>query len=212
MAGVDVEAGGGGAGLTGTFTREDPRRRLRVAHAGSTPACEFRQGGVRPVVFRPTRVTRMQQKVGRWLIEYDREATRRCFARLPAGAPCDCVECRNFNAAAGRIFPPEFLALADELGVDVTKPAELCHCVREDSGLYLVGGWFHFVGSLISGEDLIRWNGRSGTYRFEQLVPGCEFGFRADAVLVPAVFNGRRVVQLEFVTRVPWSLSDPEPY
>lgn len=151
----------------------------------------------------------IRRPVGRWLIEYDREATRRCLAALPAGAPCDCVECRNFDAAEGRTFPAEFVELAEALGVDVTKPAELCHCVREDSGLYLVGGWFHFVGSLVSGDDLIR---RCGAYRFEQLVPGCEFGFRPDAVLVPAVFHMRRVVQLEFVTRVPWSLSDPEPY
>jgi hypothetical protein len=154
----------------------------------------------------------MRRTVGRWVIDYDREATRRCFAALPAGAGCECIECRNFEAAEGRIFPAEFVALADELGVDLTKPAELCHWCREESGSYLVGGWFHVVGALLSGEDLIRWTGDAGFYRFDDLVPGLQFGFTTRIALAPDVFRGLPVVQLEFCARVSWVLSDPEPY
>src|SRR5262245_43183245 len=85
---------------------------------------------------RKRRIARhVQRSVGRWLIEYDDAATRRCYAQLPVGTGCDCNECRNFDAAAGQTFPPEFLALVDALGVDPTKPAELCHWYREPSGL-----------------------------------------------------------------------------
>jgi hypothetical protein len=55
---------------------------------------------------------RMQRNVSRWLIEYDPDDTRRGYARMPAGMDCTCNQCRNFDAAAGRTFPREFIALA----------------------------------------------------------------------------------------------------
>src|SRR4051812_18658955 len=105
------------------------------------------------------RADMMRRDVGRWLIEHDPDATRRCFAGLPLGSGCDCVNCRNFDAAAGRTFPTEFVALLEALGVDPTKPSNLCHYCKEASGLYVVGGWFHLVGSLLAGEDVVRWVG-----------------------------------------------------
>src|SRR4051812_200843 len=151
----------------------------------------------------------MISSVGRWLIEHNPDLTRRCYAQLPIGTGCTCNQCRNFDAAAGRIFPPEFIVLADALGIDPTKPAELCHWVREPSGLYLTGGWQHLVGSIRSGADVIHRVNGVGTYRFEELVPGLEFGFSANLALVPKVFEGLPVVQLEFQTRVPWVLDEP---
>lgn len=153
----------------------------------------------------------MQRKVSRWLIDHDPDATRRCYAAIAVGTDCDCNQCRNFDAAAGQTFPPAFVALAHALGVDPAKPAELCHWCREPSGLYLTGGWFHVVGSIVSGEDVMNWNGASGTFRFEELVPGLDFGFSARLALVRKVFAGLPLVQLEFQTRVPWVLTEPEP-
>jgi hypothetical protein len=153
----------------------------------------------------------MQRTLGRWLIEHDPDTTRRCYAQLPVGTGCTCISCRNFEAAAGRTFPPEFVALLDTLGVDPTKPAELCHWGREPSGLYLTGGWFHFVGTILAGEDAMPWKGNIGTFELEQLLPGLEFGLTNQLALVPQVFTGLPVVQLEFQTRVPWVLNEPEP-
>jgi hypothetical protein len=153
----------------------------------------------------------MRRTVARWLIEHEPEVTRRCFARLPAGTGCTCNQCRNFDAAADRTFPAEFVALADALGVNPAKPAELCHWRREPSGLYLTGGWFHLVGSIVAGEDVIHDVNGTGTFRFEELAPGMEVGFTARLALVPKVFAGHPVVQLEFQTRVPWVLAEPEP-
>ena len=152
----------------------------------------------------------MQLTVSRWLIDHDSDATRRCYAMLAVGTGCDCNQCCNFDAAAGRTFPPAFAALADTLGIDLAKPAELCHWCREPSGLYLTGGWFHLVGSIVAGEDVMYWDGRSGSFRFEELVPGLEFGFSTRLALVGEAFAGLPLVQLEFQTRVPWVLPEPE--
>src|SRR5262245_18859807 len=130
----------------------------------------------------------MQRMVARWLIDHDPDATRRCFAEVPLGTGCTCNQCRNFDAAASRTFPPEFVALLDALGVDPRKPVELCHWCREQSGLYLTRGWFHFVGSILAGEDAMHRAEGTGTFHFEELVPDFEFGFTARLALVPRVF------------------------
>jgi hypothetical protein len=153
----------------------------------------------------------MQRTVARWLINHDPDATRRCFAQLVVGTGCTCIYCRNFDAAAGRTFPVEFVVLLDALGIDPAKPAELCHWCREASGLYFTGGWFHLVGSIVAGEDVVREVNGTGTFQFEELVPRLEFGFSARLALVPQAFAGHPLVQLEFQTRVPWVLDEPEP-
>lgn len=150
----------------------------------------------------------MRQTVARWVIDHDPDATRRCFAQLSVGSGCDCAYCRNFVAAVGEAFPAEFLAWLAVLGVDPTKPAELCHWNREPSGLYDTGGWFHLVGSIVAGEDLVE---DDGTYQFEELVPGLQVGFTARLALVPEAFAGLPLVQFEFQTLVPWVLAEPEP-
>jgi hypothetical protein len=43
------------------------------------------------------------------------------------------------------------------------------------------------------------------------LVPGLKFGFSSYLALVREVFAGLPLVQLEFETRVPWVLAEPEP-
>lgn len=93
----------------------------------------------------------LRLKVANWHIECDPAATHAAYAPLPMGTDCSCDQCRNFNAAAGSTFPTEFTALAASIGIDPLKPAELMHWYREPSGLYLTGGWFHFVGHIFRG-------------------------------------------------------------
>lgn len=150
----------------------------------------------------------MQLRVAKWLIDHDPDATRRCFAERRAGSGCTCIECVNFDAAAGKTFPPDFVALTDSLGIDPTKPSELAH-YRADKTSCITNGWFHFVGQILSGEDVSRLVGNHGTFRFEKLDSGMEFGFSAKLALVPNVFDGLPTVQLEFVTQVPWVLAEP---
>jgi hypothetical protein len=150
----------------------------------------------------------MQRTVGRWQIDHDPELTRRCFAQVPVGSGCDCAYCRNFNVGASQFLPADFQLLAAALGVDVAKPAELLHYCRNESGLYLTGGWFHLVGSIVSGADMVQ---DSKECSFERLVPGFEIGFTAKVALVPEAFRSYPLIQLEFQTGVPWILAEPEP-
>ena len=152
----------------------------------------------------------MKSNVGRWLIEHDAETTRQCFAQRPIGTGCDCSECRNFIAALDHAFPPSFRALADTFGIDLAKPAELCHWCREPSGLHLTAGWFHFVGSILSGSDALQHSGTRGTFHLEQFAPDFELGFSSHLALVPDSFSAHSVTQLEFQTRVPWVIADSE--
>ena len=153
----------------------------------------------------------MHLQVANWQIECDAEATRSAYAALPVGTDCPCDQCRNFNAAAGRTFPSEFIVLAKSIGIDPSKPAELCHWCREPSGLYLTGGWFHFVGRIISGADAMPHSDGTGTIQYQPLAPGIELGLTHHTGLVPDTFAGLAVCQLEFQTRVPWVLGDVEP-
>jgi hypothetical protein len=103
------------------------------------------------------------------------------------------------------------MALASSLGIDPTKPAELCHWTREPSGLYLTGGWFHFVGRILSGNDAIQSRVESGHINLVPLAPGVEVGYTHHTGLVPDSFSGVAVCQLEFQTHVPWVLAGVEP-
>jgi hypothetical protein len=153
----------------------------------------------------------VQRTIARWLIEYDRGATQQCYAEVPTGTGCECIQCRNFDSALKKAFPAEFCAIADELGLDLAKPAELCHWCREPSGLYLTGGWYHFVGSILAGEDVMQLSDGIGRFRFEALVPGFEFGLGTHCVLARDAFGACPLVQLDFQTRVPWVLKEAEP-
>lgn len=95
--------------------------------------------------------------------------------------------------------------------MDPTKPAELCHYGREASGLHLTGGWFHFVGSMLAGGDSLRWENNVGIFEFVELVPGFKYGLTKHLALVPEVFAGFPLVQLEFETHVPWVLAEADP-
>ena len=147
--------------------------------------------------------------IQRWQLEHDAQATREVFAQLPVGSGCDCQECRNFFAAIDRAFPPEFHRIAEQLGIELTKPAELAHYGREDGGVLIVGGWFHFIGRIITGADAMR-EDSSGTGHFylEHLTPEFSLGFSSHLALVAEPFRSQPVVQLEFETRVPWVLAE----
>jgi len=153
----------------------------------------------------------MRCRIARWLVEYDCDATRQGYAQMPSGTGCSCFGCRNFDAAVGHTFPNQFFELAHALGIDVTKPAQLYLWRRELPGLWLNGGWFHFVGSLLEGRDASQWSGNVGTLELEEYVPGLEIGLSSEIALVAKEFEGATVVQMEFRTHVPWVLNEDEP-
>lgn len=65
--------------------------------------------------------------IAQWTVEYDPDATRAVYPYLQTAGGCACCQCRNYSAAVATLFPPAVVALADTLGVDLAKPAELTH-------------------------------------------------------------------------------------
>lgn len=115
-------------------------------------------------------------------------------------------------AALDHAFTPAFRAVAEQFGIDVRKPAELCHHYREQSGLHVTQGWFHAVGSRRAGADAWKPAGENAwVLDLEDVGCGIDIGFSSRISLLPNCFDGSEVVQLEFVSRVPWVISDPEP-
>ena len=94
--------------------------------------------------------------------------------------------------------------LLDEFGIDVLNPAELVHYSRDESGLHLVGGWYHFIGRICSGEDC-------NVSDLDSLAGGAQVGFTRCAQFVRRGFEGFDIVQLEFLVKIPWRLFEPEP-
>jgi len=139
----------------------------------------------------------------KWKYRADRDATVLAYGRTERGGAdrCDCAGCRNFRAARAHCFPPEFIALLGQLGIDPNKDAEVYHNARIAPGLHDYGGWYHFIGALDGGGDSSPVN----------------FGPSFHAWICPATaprlssLVGEQVVQLEFhAEAVPWRLDEPE--
>jgi len=142
---------------------------------------------------------------GSWRIVVNREATEHAYTTILEAGPeeCGCAYCRNFVAARAHAYPPEATDLFTRLGIDPCYEAEVVdyHIVTPDSNHRLIGGWFHFVGTVEEGPD--------GTY--EPLVAGFEIGFTRHAGVVEHAFAGQQIAQIEFLTRIPWVLDEPTP-
>ena len=141
---------------------------------------------------------------GQWKYSADRDATIRAYAQEEKGftQKCGCAECRNFSLVRGRVFPPAFLTVLSDLGIDPEKEAEVYRNACLAPGRHDYGGWYHFVGTLDEIGDF----------------PPVDFGggfaawmCRSSAFRLPSL-RAMNVVQLEFHSdAVPWLLDEPEP-
>lgn len=141
---------------------------------------------------------------GQWQYSVDRDATVAAYARAEYGdaVRCGCNGCRNFVAARFRVFPPDFVALLNSLGVDPTKEGEVYTEGRKAPGSHYYGGWFHFVGELPVTGDFEHVSFSNGL-----LVSMC----KKSAPGLPEL-DGLPLVQLEFrAENVPWVLAEEEP-
>jgi hypothetical protein len=151
---------------------------------------------------------------GRWEISCDAESTRRAYASVEVGGPeeCGCKPCLNFAAARLQIYPATVLTLFEKLGISSNREVEIYHLARLSSGRHLYGGWFHFVGSILSGADAVRQEAKN-LWR-PDLEPANEkfdWGFSSRLELVRKPFVGLPLVQVEFTAKVPWVLLSDEP-
>ena len=151
---------------------------------------------------------------GRWQLQADPEATRKAYAAVAKGGPeeCPCKPCLNFIATRGQVYPAEVLALFEKLGISSDREAEVYHMARLQSGKHLYGGWFHFVGSILSGADAAKpitknlWQAD-----LEKVTEDFSLGFNLGIELLRKPFEANPIVQVEFTANVPWVISGPEP-
>ncbi len=147
-------------------------------------------------------------QVGRWSIRFDPDLTRDLYTRV-SGIACECTDCVNFRAAGKAAFSAPFLNLLRQLGIDSSKPAELCHYGTSGEPMP-TQGWFHFVGHIEGGADAWRQVDENTHTLDPEPFPGIKsIGFTSRLSQVPAPFEGQPLVQLEFEATVPWVTAVP---
>lgn len=153
-------------------------------------------------------------RFGRWQLSCDPESTRKAYAAVSMGGPeeCGCQPCLNFAAARDQIYVPELVTLLEKLGISRSREVEIYHMARLESGRHLYGGWFHFVGSIVSGADAAKQIAEK-TWQpdLEEVGEYFSLGFSSRLELVREPFAGLSLVQLEFTAKVPWVLATVEP-
>ena len=136
-------------------------------------------------------------QLGDQLVSHETDATGAAYSEMANGGAerCGCAYCRNFILRRASVYPPEFMSLLIQLGIDFKKEGEAFHYAALDDGSQLYGGWFYFVGTLIDAGN------RAKTERaaFEA---GFQYWFTKDFPRPPHCF-GKDVAAVEFVTRVP---------
>jgi hypothetical protein len=146
---------------------------------------------------------------GLWVVLSDPAATRQAYARIgdTRPVPCNCYGCQNFNRVRDQIYPAEVLSLFDRLGITPHREAEIYEGGPDTGGLHTHGGWYHFVGRIKSGGDArVQKSPNWGGFDLMPVGETFSLGFTEYAGLVHEAFDGYPVVQIEFVTHVPWVL------
>jgi hypothetical protein len=153
-------------------------------------------------------------RFGRWELICDPDLTRKSYAAVTVGGPegCGCEPCFNFAAARQEIYKPEVLELFEKLGISPDREVEIYHMARLSPGRHLYGGWFHFVGSIVTGADAAKQIAEN-TWQpaLEKTSDSFSLGFSSRLELVREQFKNLPLVQLEFTAEVPWILDKAEP-
>ena len=149
--------------------------------------------------------------IGRWQVEVDLDSTAALYATLPVGSGCDCEDCKNFDLVVADSIPAELTIIASNLGIDLRKPAEIAHFGEDPPGRFIVAPWYHAAGRVLEGSSAWVESGPDlRSANFEKFPSGVEIGVHEDVQLVPEVFKGRSLIQLEALFRVPWVLNPGE--
>ena len=153
-------------------------------------------------------------RFARWELSCNPESTRKAYASIAKGGPeeCGCEPCLNFAAARGLIYEATVLTLFEKLGISYDREVETYHMARLESGRHLYGGWFNFVGSIVSGDDAVKQIAvKTWRPNLEETSELFSLGFTSRLALVREPFVGLPLIQLEFTAKVPWVLEVREP-
>ncbi len=152
--------------------------------------------------------------IDRWQVMCDFEAT---VAAYTAGDKwgkkfCSCQTCENFFVAIDQAYPPEFLSILGQVGIRAGQETEVYHFCRMDTGLHSYGGWFYFVGSLLSGDDgLKKVTETLWKHDAVQMTESFNYLLTSQPNWIPSPFEKKSIVTVEFNTEIPWLLDADEP-
>ena len=141
--------------------------------------------------------------VGMWEFTNDRTATIDAYARIERGgsATCSCNGSRNFVAARDNVYPSEFIALLNTLGIDSRKDGEVYHNAQRSPDRHDYGGWFRFVGTLE----------KTGDFPVVSMGQGFSAWLRKKAAPALPGLDGLPLLEVEFhADSVPRVLTEPE--
>jgi hypothetical protein len=145
-----------------------------------------------------------EMRVGDQTVRHDREATAAAYGTIEHGGAetCGCTFCKNFLIQRNLAYPASFRRLLDQLGIDPNKEGEVFEYGPVEDGCYLYGGWFYFVGEMVTWGE--RNSNAPDAHQFE-------FFFTSVGPDSPAFRAGPRLT-LEFTTHLKWVLPDPPQY
>ena len=155
----------------------------------------------------------IETEFGRWTLRLGVDSTRRAYSSIDVGSPecCGCDPCLNFAANRDANFPSAVRDFLTAAGISTDREAEIYHNCRLDSGLHSYGGWFHFVGEILSGGDAyVAIDERSGTHDLHDFGSNALAGVSTKTALVSPAFDGHRILQLEFAVEIPWVIDAAE--
>jgi len=147
-------------------------------------------------------------QIGDQAILYDREATVAIYEKIDRSwaEACGCPSCKNFLSQRDRVYPPSFLKLLDQLGIDPKKESEIFeHIILADyrrNKLHAYDGWLNFVGEYVSGGAVFcSPDAEQFEFSFVTRLPGLG-GFR-----------DRPSIAIEFETPLRWRIPErPESH
>lgn len=95
-------------------------------------------------------------KINECTIEIDEAATREYYISHGIENDCDCTGCRNFREYVP-CFPDKVKTFFRDIGIDDMKNiAEIIPIVTMEGGLVYYGGFFHVVGKISGGTEIIQ--------------------------------------------------------
>jgi hypothetical protein len=144
------------------------------------------------------------QHFGNWRYTVDPGLTRERYALAKAGKAdvCDCFDCRNYRNLRDSIFDGAALEFLLSVGIDHRKESENYRVRSTSPGLHEYGGWFHFVGELVT----------TGDFPLVQLTRQVAMAMCTKSAPALREFGGVSLVQLEFqLSDIPWTILGCEP-
>lgn len=94
-------------------------------------------------------------EIGGYVIEFDREATTSCYAKIRESGPamCGCAQCRNWIAGRHESRTPQLLHALESMSIAPDREIEVYEMPGQLKP-HLYSGWYLFVGRIISGTEL----------------------------------------------------------